>query len=614
MCDSQKLLWVPPLPPNITHLFLSMNHIREINSTSLSGLEQLQELDLGRQNVPLVIRDNAFSGQSRLRKLTLGFNLGLHLEPKAFTGLSALRDLDMDYCSLQDSILEESYLEPLSSLETLNLFGNRIKRVRPSMFFTNMTNLSELNLKLNRIHKICEPDLAGFQGKDFKVLNLNSALLRTMSSEGFDWQTCGNPFQGMAFQTLDLSSNGLSLGGLKRFFKAIDGTRISDLKLSGHVGSGFSFKNLPDPDQSTFEGLRNSSVINLDLSKNRISALQRGVFSPLREVTYIDVSQNHIHQIHHNAFEGLQGHLKVLNLSHNLLGEVHSHTFASLTNLLILDLSYNHIGVLGFRSFSGLPSLRALYLTGNSLRDLGFPAPLPRLDFLLLDDNRLTSSSVRALTSFASNVMHLNVQDNRLTDLGAVHTLLTELKRLQHLLFGGNTIRLCTRGRQVSEAAAVSGLQILDLHGSSLQSVWSQGRCLDVFRNLKNLKGLNLSSNRLHNLPQAVFKDLTSVVEMDLSSNSLTYLEPDILPTSLKTLNLANNFIAWPDPAAFSSLNSLNLNGNRFRCDPDLRGFLTWMKTTNVTLLTPAEKLRCGFPHNLDNVTLLDYSARVGQR
>ncbi|KAE8286742.1 Toll-like receptor 5 Precursor [Larimichthys crocea] len=338
ICAYQNLSWIPPLPPNITHLYLEMNHIGEINSSSLSGLEELQELDLGAQKVPLVIRNNTFNGQRRLKRLVLNGNVGLRLEPKAFVGLSGLQNLQLGYCSLTESILKENYLEPLSSLEALDLFGNNINKLQPSMFFVNMTNLKVLNLKLNTIDKICEPDLVGFQGKHFEKLSLNSVRFRGMSNEFFDWQKCGNPFRGISFQSLDLSNNGLSLGKSKQFFRAIKGTKISHLKMSGHIGKGFSFNNLPDPDRSTFEGLMNSSILTLDLSKNRIFALQQGVFSQLKDVAIIDVSQNQVNQIHRNAFEGLQGHLKMLNLSRNLLGEIYSHTFASLTNLKVLGL------------------------------------------------------------------------------------------------------------------------------------------------------------------------------------------------------------------------------------------------------------------------------------
>ncbi|CAJ1078380.1 toll-like receptor 5 isoform X1 [Xyrichtys novacula] len=611
-CASQNLRWVPLLPPHITHLYLEMNHISELNSTSLSGLEKLQELDLGQQFVPLQIRNNSFIGQQYLRKLVLGFNLGLQLEPLAFAGLSNLESLYLDYCSLQESILEENFLEPLSSLETLDLFGNQLRRIQPSMFFANMTSLKVLNLKLNKINKICEPDLAAFQGKYFSYLNLNSVHLKDMSGKGFDWKKCGNPFRGVSLKTLDLSYNGFNVFESEQFFKAIEGTKISHLKLSGPVGRGFSFHNLPDPDRNTFEGLKNSSIHILDLSKNRIFALQQGVFSPLREVAIIDVSQNRVNQIHRNAFEGLQESLLMLNLSDNLLGEIYSYTFASLTNLRVLDLSYNHIGSLGYNSFSGLPNLKMLFLTGNSLRDLGSPASLPRLDYLLLNDNKLTPLSVRSLTRFANNTVHLDIQDNRLTNLGDVFTLLTQMKRLKNLLFGGNTIKFCRLSRRAL-AARLGNFQVLNLHSSSLQTIWSHHRCLNLFDDLGQVRGLNLSFNALQSLPRGVFKGLTSIVELDLSSNALTYLQPNILPKSLKVLHLSNNFIASPNPTAFSSLSFLNLQSNRFYCDENLKSFLTWLRVTNVTLMSQVEEFRCEFPSKFYKVSLLDYAVQINQ-
>lgn len=612
-CGYKNLRGVPPLPPHITHLNLEGNRISEIDSTSLSGLKELQELDLGGQFVRLMIRNNSFSEQRHLRRLVLGPNARLQLEPHAFVGLSSLQDLNLQYCSLSESILEEDYLEPLTSLETLDLFSNKIKRLQPSMFFANMTNLKILNLKLNEIDKICESDLVGFQGKHFEVLNLDSVYLKTMFKKR-DWQKCGNPFKGMSFQTLDLSNNGLSVSKSKQFFTAIRGTKISRLKLSlGLMGKGFSFNTDLDPDSSMFESLNASSVHTLDLSKNKIFALKEGVFSALKEVTVIDVSQNKVNQIHRNAFEGLQGHLEMLNLSHNLLGEIHSHTFASLTNLQVLDLSYNHIGVLGSDSFSELPKLKVLNLTGNSLRDIGFPASLPSLDYLLLSDNKLTDSPGRSIFSFADNIMHLDIQDNRLTNLGGVYTLVTLLDRLQHLSYGGNPIKWCNLGREVRFIDS-NNVTTLDLHSSSLESVWSQWTCMDLFDNFGHVIALNLSHNALRSLPRGIFKGLTSVVEMDLSSNSLTYLQPDVLPKSLKVLDLSNNFIASPDPDAFRSLSSLDLNMNRFHCDANLRSFLDWVTKTNVTLVTPVKELKCEFPFDFYHFPLLRFSAEIAQQ
>ncbi|XP_014829198.1 PREDICTED: toll-like receptor 5 isoform X1 [Poecilia mexicana] len=600
-CTSRNLSWVPVLPPNLTHLYLDINLIHEINRTSLRDLKELQELDLGSQKVVLTIRNDSFLRQRKLTTLVLGGNVGLKLEPRAFVGLVRLRDLWLDYCSLTDSILAENYLKPLLSLEKLNLYGNNIVRLNPGQFFWNLTKFSKLILDLNQLEKICEKDFVGFQGKYFHLLSLRS---NSFFRSDVDWKDCGNPFKEMAFNILDISGSGMNLETLKLFFRAIRGTPIAHLKCSGSLGKDFSYNNRPDPDKDTFQDLEESSVVHLDLSGNRIFALKTGVFRALKDVGNIDISRNKINVIETNAFIGLERNLLQLNLSFNLLGEIRSDTFSNLTELLILDLSDNHIGVLGDKAFSGLSQLHHLYLTGNALRQLASPAPLPNLEFLLLKDNKL--NSIRSIISLWNSSKYLDISENRLTNLEDLYVVLTHFKRLLFFFYGGNTILWCTINPGVSMPPNNS-LVVLDLHGSSLQISWAQGHCLDIFDNLQNLIGLNISHNSLMTLPHGIFRGLTSIRNIDLSFNALTYLEASVFPASLKSLSLSNNFLVSPDPMTFHSLSTLDLSGNQFHCDCGLEDFLKWLNMTNVTFLSPAQEYRCEFPASFHNLPLLEF-------
>ncbi|KAF3702577.1 Toll-like receptor 5 Precursor [Channa argus] len=606
-CPSKNHYWVPALPSNITHLFLDRNYISEINSTSLQDYEDLEVLDLGGQNVNLVLRNNAFVRQRKLTRLVLDqLGYSLLLEPRAFAGLINVRNLSLAYCNLDDSILSGNYLEPLLSLTRLELSFNQITRLRPGLFFSNLQKFTELKLKLNKIQGLCEEDLVGFRGKTFTLMDMSSNKLLYLNDLDFDWKRCGNPFRDIAFNFLDISSNIFNnISTAKQFFKSIEGTQISHLKFSGTIGKDFSHDNLPDPDNSTFEGLVSSSLEILDLSKSFIFALKMAVFSHFKDVIIIDLSQNKINQINNDAFTGLQGHLRMLNLSSNLLGEIRSDTFMSLTDLRVLDLSNNHIGILGYKAFDNLPKLRALYLTGNSLRNLDFPSPLPNLELLLLGDNKL--ESLHKITEFGLNSIHIDVSDNRLKDLGNIFSLVTEGKRLQNLFYGGNLFKWCTPSPKMA-APYNNSLKVLDLHDSYLQGLWGLGKCLDLFDNFNNLLGLNISFNLLASLPQGIFRGLSRIIEIDLSFNALTHLQPGVFPVSLKHLDLSNNFLAAPDPMSFMSLTYLNLAENRFHCDCKLESFLIWLFKTDVIFLNFAEEMRCGFPAALHNLPLLDYN------
>uniref|UniRef100_A0A3P9A171 Toll-like receptor 5 n=3 Tax=Esox lucius TaxID=8010 RepID=A0A3P9A171_ESOLU len=609
-CSGRSLHQVPELPPNITAVDLSNNYIREINETSFSGLEGLLGLDLSWQQVNgLIIRNNTFKRLANLEELYLGNNKDLLIETDAFVGMSNLRILSLYTCDLTESILQGDYLRPLVSLETLDLMGNRVKRVKPAQFFANMTDFKDLNIKLNRMESICEEDLIGFQGKHLRFLNLNSVYLYGMNEYGFDWERCGNPFRNISIETLDLSLNGFNVDKAKLFFNAIQGTHIHNLILEySTMGKSFGFNNMKDPNKQTFEGLKNSDVQILDLSKCSIFALQNAVFSPLKEVKNITLAQNRINQIERGAFLGLEN-LETLNLSYNLLGEIYSFTFDKLHNILKLDLSYNHIGALGYQAFSGLPNLQILDLTGNSIRELntyGSPAPLPNLQHLRLADNKITS--LQGLWDFANSVKILNVQNNRLTNLEDVYILLTKFTHIELFWYGNNFIQWCTLNSDIS-VPAENSLKFLELRNIALQVIWARGQCFNLFENLSKLLGLYLSFNSLQALPDGIFNGLVTLEEMDLSSNFLTYLQPDIFPESLKNIDLSNNFLASPDPAAFHSLSWINLHGNRFHCDCLLKDFLTWLNGNNGTFYEPGvAEFSCEFPSDLRGVPLLNYS------
>lgn len=607
-CGFKEHSWVPVLPRNITQLFLNNNRIGEINRTSLRAYEELERLDLGQQQVVLLLRDDAFLGQRKLRQLELGYNRGLRLEPLAFAGLLGLRQLHLYYCDLTESVLAGSFLEPLLSLQHLDLSWNQIASVRPGRFFSKLTYFSELDLRLNPIRSLCEGDLAGFRGKHFRHLNLHSVYFPQMKEAAFDWEKCGNPFRQMAFGKLDLSSNGFTLNTLRRFLKAIEGTSIDHLVLSGHIGKGFSHQNLPDLLQDTFEGLVSSGVQIMDLSRNRISTLMMAVFRPLRDVMILDMSRNEVNQIYPGAFHGLQGHLRLLNLSSNLLGEVYENTFEFLTELRVLDLSHNHIGALGKEAFRDLPRLRGLYLTGNSLRNLGFPSSLPNLEVLMLGDNRL--NNLHSIITLGANSTHVDIQDNRLTNMEDVYMVLSQFPRLENFMFGGNFIKWCVLN-QDWPFPRNSSVKVLDLHDSSLQVLWERGSCLNLFDHLNSLRGLNLSFNFLESLPPGIFAGLSSVQEVDLSFNALTFLHPDVFPSGLAILHIAGNFLASPDPGLFQTLAFLDLEGNRFHCDCHLEAFLAWLNVTNVTHLSPVAEYRCAFPAALQDQSLLGYSRSV---
>ncbi|XP_039546089.1 LOW QUALITY PROTEIN: uncharacterized protein LOC120492058 [Pimephales promelas] len=593
-CAFKGLQEVPELPTYVKVVDLSFNSIAELNESSFSRLEGLQVLNLEQQTPGLVIRNNTFRRLSNLRLLQLDYNNYLKIETGAFNGLSNLEILTLTQCSLNEAILSGDFLKPLVSLEMLDLRENNIQRIQPASFFLNMRRFHWLDLSRNKLKSICEEELLGFQGKHFTLLKLSSVTLQDMNEYWLGWDKCGKPFKNMSMTSLDLSGNGFNVNVAKRFFDAITGTKIQNLILSNSysMGSSFGHNNFKDPDKFTFKGLEASGITIFDLSQSKIFALSNSVFTNFPELEQITLAQNEINIIETDAFLGMTNLLK-LNLSKNFLSSIDSNTFQNLEKLEVLDLSYNHIRVLGDKSFQGLPNLIILNLTGNALESVDEFATLLNLKILYLGENRI--SSLSGLPNIAKNLTTLDLEFNRLKDLSDVYTILWEFPLIEQIFLQGNKFSSCYNQRLI---VASDKLQLLHLGLSTMQLIWSEGKCLNVFNNLHQLEQLSLTANGLQSLPQDIFKDLTSLFFLDLSFNSLKYLPNGVFPESLRILNLEYNSIYSVDPNLFSSLHYISLIKNDFRCDCKLRDFQTWLNQTNVTIFHPIEDVTCASPED----------------
>nr|3V44_A Chain A, Toll-like receptor 5b and variable lymphocyte receptor B.61 chimeric protein [Eptatretus burgeri] len=342
ICINRGLHQVPELPAHVNYVDLSLNSIAELNETSFSRLQDLQFLKVEQQTPGLVIRNNTFRGLSSLIILKLDYNQFLQLETGAFNGLANLEVLTLTQCNLDGAVLSGNFFKPLTSLEMLVLRDNNIKKIQPASFFLNMRRFHVLDLTFNKVKSICEEDLLNFQGKHFTLLRLSSITLQDMNEYWLGWEKCGNPFKNTSITTLDLSGNGFKESMAKRFFDAIAGTKIQSLILSNsyNMGSSFGHTNFKDPDNFTFKGLEASGVKTCDLSKSKIFALLKSVFSHFTDLEQLTLAQNEINKIDDNAFWGLT-HLKELALDTNQLKSVPDGIFDRLTSLQKIWLHTN---------------------------------------------------------------------------------------------------------------------------------------------------------------------------------------------------------------------------------------------------------------------------------
>nr|XP_020633095.1 toll-like receptor 5 [Pogona vitticeps] len=590
-CQGQGHRAVPETDPSVQVLLLNFNSFSVLLGSSFPRLESLAFLSLGKQRTgSLLLGERAFQNVPNITFLDLGGNGNLTLHPGAFRGLSKLEVLLLDVNGFGDEVLENGYFRDLVSLKRLDLSGNRIRRLRPDPSFRGLGALSILQLRLNRIQAICGDDLGPLGGRRLALLDLSSNPLR-------DQPACGHPFRNLTLGTLDVSGNPWNVGEAERFFAKLNGTRIRHLKVrhSGAVGSGFGFRNLKDLSASTFSGLRHAGVVSLDLSHSFLNELVPSAFSGLPDLNLLLLRAHEISRIRPGAFVGLNK-LRVLDLSHNLLGEIYREALESLksSSLQRLILRSNHIGIVQRGALAGLGSLQTLDLRDNALSRVP-SGDLPSLRHLLLGQNRIQDAW--GVERLSRNVTHLDFSGNRLADLGQLWGQLGEIPNLRFLNLSGNTLARC-----YCVGKSPRQLRELDLSHNALGDIWGEEKCVDVFRDAQKLAVLNLSSNALRTLPRALFQTLVSLQVLDLSSNLLSELPDQAFHAlrSLRILSVRGNPLLTISPAPFAALeglHSLDLRDVSLICDCRLSDFQLWMDEKATGLSEGEATLSCVQPH-----------------
>ncbi len=111
------------------------------------------------------------------------------------------------------------------------------------------------------------------------------------------------------------------------------------------------------------------SLLSLDMSKNTISDLRKGIFKPTARLIFLHLDHNLITTLSQEFFGGLK-HLKRLNILHNPLVSIESGAFYNLKNIEMLDLNNLRIFTVMPFSFDGLENCSSLSLSHNNIRTI----------------------------------------------------------------------------------------------------------------------------------------------------------------------------------------------------------------------------------------------------
>ena len=588
------------------------------------GLDQLEELYLDDNGI-LVVPQSALRHVTKLRRLSLSFNRIAVVSGQLFSSSTELQHLSLSYNVIRE-LPEDAFL-PIKSLRRLELRGNQLANIHSNTFRSLSSSLQELDLGRNRINELEALDLPQVQTLKLDHNNL-TALKRgqfskmtqlialNVSHNSIDLVSTGI-FRGLyRLRQIDLRSNNLAtlavgvfdgLANLRAVYlqdnviQIIDSRTFSQLPQLRLLQLGRNqinqiqanaFDNLPqlrkivlahnqlDSVPKSLSRIANATIPIevLDLSSNKLTAIQSNDFFHWSKLEYVSLARNKIGSIEESAFEQQTATLKTLDLSHNKLKSLPAGMVARCVKLRGVDISHNVLESVSETAFQNSTQLQIIDLSYNRLRSL---------------PEQLFSGIVR---------LHLNLEHNRLAALPAgifdrskinglvsihlghnffeeppIDTLQKQFFHLEYLNLAHNRLRVIPADTNILVTIKTLDLSYNPLTEESIHNVLSEPKKVKHLNMASTgitrvpvletpfLRRLNLSSNRLNLLNDSSFQRPTLLEMLDLSNNQLVGSGLSSIWSRLgflKELILSGNPISQlvkGDLSPLSSLESLEL-------------------------------------------------------
>ncbi|XP_018916945.2 uncharacterized protein [Bemisia tabaci] len=354
-----------------------------------------------------------------------------------------------------------------------------------------------------------------------------------------------NAFRGLEnLYYLSLADNGLILIHPDTF---IDNPSLKVLILSGNA---LQLTQVLEPSRKYL--IKSSSLLELKLARCQLRSLLPDTFSQVPNLMLLDLSSNRLSRVTSDIFEPIR-FLEELNLSNNMIRELSKNTFSHLEELMDLNLRNNSL-----TSFDNidLNDMESLDLSMNRLEDITNTtfARVEGIESLNISSNVIRSISADAFAKMPS-LRHLDMSWNQLFD------------PLDADLFSGNfdLETLSIAGNKIGNFSDDRGffgkhLMLYKLDASHCGLIMITDK---DFEGLDNIASLDLSHNHLTFVSIAERRSLSnlkSLKMLDLSHNRIEELTEDMFAnnTKLTSLNLAGNPITVLPVAAFVPLSNLD--------------------------------------------------------
>ncbi|XP_045472091.1 protein artichoke-like [Harmonia axyridis] len=574
------IFWIHPRTfsnlPELKELSFMHNSIRDAGMVgrACKDLDSLKELDLDYNRIEDLPK-GSFVDLPTLRHLRISFNNILEIKQGAFHRVPRLKDLYLNNNRIR-KIHPESFIHSSDSgLEELWLVNNHISQISElRSLLEALPRLVYLDMSSNELEVIPFGSLHGHP--TLEVIKLNSNKIRRIDKESF--------MAMPALRELSLRNNSLSnydqgplwnlpfLKGLdlsQNNFRKLDPLFLANLPSLRRLDVSDNELVIIDPVALSLTPL----IEYVNISDNNLRFIHPATFKRLEKLYELDVSKNYIEDFPVELPEGLE----YLHLNFNKLRTLPSLTGSTkLYSLKHLDLSYNLIGKMTTLNMKKLPSLKKLYLSNNFVQRLedGVLEGLPKLEIFDLSANKIVYIHPASLRNLHS-LVELNLRNNYIESI-FVGTLQGASK----------LVKLDVSGNKLVEFLQGNMKFNLDIKHLNISRNFLIEMPRNIFK-MKQMMVLDMSRNRIKNLPVEAFSKLEHLTDLRLSNNFIRELRLSTFSRlkNLRILYLDHNDIDEVETNTFQSLPSLEM----IKLDNNKLSKIPSYTLNNLTMLQVAE-------------------------
>ncbi|CAC5379929.1 unnamed protein product [Mytilus coruscus] len=582
-CSGKHLLRIPRLQNNIQELSLRNNNISTIQDGIFVGNSLLTTLDLSFNRISQ-IRTNSFKGLTNLLSLNLSNNdlkyenrsfeysafyfvenlKNLNLKRNANTSflpdlwkLRSLESLSIDYVSDSISIFNEKFanLKNLTSVDLSGFTGNCKMTILTEKTFLFLSQITHLNLSKCKIQHI-------FKG--------TFTLLTNLLELDVSLNTC------LRFETLESITTDLQHSAIK------------NLKVN-YIHGIFGMPTILKT--SHIWNLKNTSLVRFEAAGNLIQRIEYGALKYLpKSLESADMRDNvfsigkYMPDLRSLPITSLD--ISNIRSSHNVLTSYIEHC-DSPNDTVIIDSENNWL----FQQLQYLEMWKSL--------KYGFPVPRGLKTVSLRSSN--LKYEIPNFIFIKNQLEIISVSDN------VLHTWTGPITNVKSLKFLDLSSNFCSNVSKKFFSPDFVNLRYLLLQNNLLGLILPTDVGGEIFQNLRDVVYINLSKNRITNIPNLLFQKQLNLERLDLSENMIEEINFKLSHIKkLTSLNLRNNRISTLSQYAMNELDSIakinknltiDLAENNLVCNCDSQTFVEWIIYT-PTILHHREEYECKTSQN----------------